>query len=174
MKFSKYIIFIILLSGITALVSSCSYSFTGASVPPHLKSVAIPLFDDRSSSAEPNLREDFTNELIQKFIDDNTLQKREKVNSDALIEGTILSLADSPTSVGNVQGTEAVTVRRITINVKVIYKDFVKRETIFEKNFSNYGDYNNEGDITAARQIAIQKAIDKITEDILLAVVSNW
>jgi hypothetical protein len=32
----------------------------------------------------------------------------------------------------------------------------------------------NEGDITSLRNGAIQETIDKITEDILLAVVSNW
>ncbi len=156
------------------LSSACSYSFTGASIPPHLNSVAIPLFDDRSGSGEPNLQEDFTNELIQKFIDDNSLQIRERVNADAILEGTILSLNDAPASVGAVGGTESVTTRRITLNVRVVYKDFVKKTTIFEQNFSNYADYENEGDITTLRNEAIQEAIDKITEDILLAVVSNW
>ncbi len=155
-------------------ISGCSYSFTGASIPPHLESVAIPLFDDRSGSGEPNLREDFTNELIQKFIDDNSLQIRERVNSDAILEGSILSLNDAPSSVGAVGGAESVTTRRVTITVRVIYKDFVKKNTIFEQSFSNYADYENEGDITTLRNNAIQEAIDKITEDILLAVVSNW
>lgn len=159
---------------IVILISGCSYSFTGASIPPHLESVAIPLFDDRSGSGEPNLREDFTNELIQKFIDDNSLQIRERVNSDAILEGTILSLNDAPSSVGAVGGAESVTTRRVTINVRVIYKDFVKKNTIFEQSFSNYADYENGGDITTLRNNAIQEAIDKITEDILLAVVSNW
>lgn len=157
-----------------AFISACSYSFTGASIPAHLESVAIPLFDDRSGSGEPNLEENFTNELIQKFIDDNSLQIREKVNADAIIEGTVLSLVDAPASVGAVGGAEAITTRRITLTARVVYKDFVKNTTIFEQSFSNYADYVNEGDITTLRSNAIQEAIDKITEDILLAVVSNW
>lgn len=159
---------------VSIIATACSYSFTGASIPPHLESVAIPLFDDRSGSGEPNLREDFTNELITKFIDDNSLQIRERVNSDAILEGTILSLNDAPSSVGAEQGIESVTTRRVTLTVRVTYKDFVKKETIFEQSFSNYADYENVGDITALRTEAIQEAIDKITEDILLAVVSNW
>jgi len=149
----------------------CSYSFTGASVPEHLKSIAIPDFVDRSGSGEPDLRVEFTNELIQKFIDDNTLRVDEKINADALLECTVSSLSDSPTVVA---GGENVSVRRINITVRVVYKDLVKRKTLFENNFSNFGDYDSTGDIIEGRRAAIETAVDKITEDILLAVVSNW
>ena len=56
----------------------CIYSFTGASVPEHLKTIAIPIADDRSGGAEPGLREKLTEVLTQKFIDDNTLQVTDK------------------------------------------------------------------------------------------------
>ena len=49
----------------------CPYSFSGASVPPHLKTIAIPFAEDRSGSGEPGLRELLTEKLTQKFIDDN-------------------------------------------------------------------------------------------------------
>lgn len=171
---SKFVRLLLINLVVTLLVinfTSCSYSFTGASVPPHLQSIAIPIFEDRSGYGEPGLREDFTNELIQKFIDDNTLQVDEKTNSDAILECTILSLKDAPAAIS---GGEDVTSRRMTITVKVTYKDLAKRKTVLDKNFSNYGDYENTGDITTARRQAITEAIDKITEDILLGVVSNW
>lgn len=174
MRFSNRLKLLLTVVFIGVFFSACSYSFTGASIPEHLSSIAIPLFDDRSGSGEPNLREDFTNELITKFIDDNSLQVRERVNADAILESTILSLQDAPSSVGAQSGTEQVTARRITITVRVVYKDFVMKKTIFEQTFSNYADYVNEGDITTLRNEAIQEVVDKITEDILLAVVSNW
>lgn len=174
MKFSNRIKILLALVSVALILNACSYSFTGASIPAHLESIAIPLFDDRSGSGEPNLREDFTNELITKFIDDNSLQVRERVNANAILESTILSLVDAPSSVGAQNGTDEITLRRITITVRVLYKDFVKKTTIFEQSFSNYADYVNEGDITTLRNEAIQETVDKITEDILLAVVSNW
>ncbi|MBN2571570.1 MAG: LptE family protein [Ignavibacteriales bacterium] len=148
----------------------CNYSFTGASVPDHIKSIAIPPVQNRSGSGEPTL-ELFTDELIQKFIEDNTLQVTEKVNADALLECTILSMNEAPAVIS---GDEKVPLIRLTLNVKVIYKDLVKKKTIFEKNFSNYFDYDNSTDITQARTDAINIAMDKIYEDILLSVVSNW
>jgi len=148
----------------------CAYSFTGASVPEHLKTIAIPIADDRSGSGEPGLREDLTQTLIEKFINDNTLQVSERTSANALLECSVISLNDAPAIVS---AGEDITSRRITIRVKVIYRDLVKRTTIFEKTFSNYSDYPASDPING-RQTAISAAIDLISEDILLDTVSGW
>lgn len=153
------------------LLESCSYSFSGASVPPHLKTIFITVFQDRSGSGEFNLGDRVTKQLNQKFIDDNTLIVSNRTSANAILDGSISSLTDTPSTIS---GGEKVSTRRVTLNVQVIYKDIVKKTTIFERNFSNYGDYSVGGDITSARKAAIETAIDKITEDILLGVVSNW
>lgn len=158
-------------------LSGCSYSFTGASVPPHLKTISIPLFIDRSGSGEFDLSERLTNGLTRKFIDDNTLTVGDKLKSDSIIEGTIVSLTDAPAVLSGADKVgENITSRRITITVKAVYRDLIKRQIIFERNFSNYGDYpvNDSVDIITVRRKAIETAIDRITEDILLGVVSNW
>jgi predicted rRNA methylase YqxC with S4 and FtsJ domains len=116
------------------------------------------------------LRELLTDQLTQKFISDNTLRVTEKVNANAIIESTITSLSDAPAVV---TAGEVISARRITINVRVVYKDLVKRRTIFERSFSNHGDYSSSGGI-AERKSAIELAIDRITEDILLDTVSGW
>ncbi len=163
---------IIILFFISVLLYGCSYSFTGSSVPSHLKSIAIPFCIDRSGSGEPNMADDFTSTLIDHFISDNSLAVTEKSKADAMLDCTIISISDAPTVI---QGGETVSTRRITIKAKAVYKDFVMKKTIFEKSFSNEGDYSTtEGDITTNRTDAIQTAIDRITEDILLAVVSDW
>lgn len=149
------------------------YSFTGASVPAHIKTIAIPISDDRSGSGEPGLRESLTNTLIQKFIDDNTLRVTERANANAVLECVITGFSDAPAVVSAGATSDNITVRRITITVQVTYKDLVLKKTISDKSFSNYGDYDPGADITQ-RQAAIETAIDKITEDILLDTVSGW
>ncbi len=164
------IFFLFIITVVINFAGCCLYSFTGASVPQHLKTIAIPIAEDRSGSGEPGLKELLTDQLVQKFINDNTLQVTEKVNADALLECVILPLSDAPVVVAAGENVEA---RRITLNVQVTYKDLVKRKTIFDKKFSNYGDYKSGGDISQRRD-AIQTAVDKITEDILLDTVSGW
>ncbi|MBK7632130.1 MAG: hypothetical protein IPJ23_15780 [Ignavibacteriales bacterium] len=165
-------ILIFLFVGLTAInfTGCCAYSFTGASVPEHLKTIAIPIADDRSGSGEPNLRESLTQKLIQKFIDDNTLQVGERTSANALLECSIVSLSDAPAIVS---AGESITSRRLTIGVRVIYRDLVKRTTVFEKTFSNYSDYQSSNPI-AGRKTAIEEALDLISEDILLDTVSGW
>lgn len=159
---------------ITAMVLNfagcCVYSFTGASVPEHLKTIAIPIADDRSGGAEPGLREKLTEVLTQKFIDDNTLQVTDKSSANAVLECTVISISDAPAIV---TAGEQIATRRITITVSVVNKDLVKKKNIFEQTFSNYGDYPSGGSIDS-RKNAINEAIDKIAQDILLAAVSGW
>ena len=166
----SFILFII-----TAMINfeGCGvYSFTGASVPEHIKTISIPIADDRSGAGEPNLRESFTQTLIQKFIDDNTLQVSDRNNVNSVLECTITGFSDAPSVVSASNAGESVSTRRITISVLVTYKDLVQKKNMFEKTFTNYGDYNP--DDISKRAEAITAAVDKITDDILLDTVSGW
>lgn len=156
--------------GVLNFTGCCGYSFTGASVPPHLKTIAIPMAEDRSGSGEPGLRELFTEKLTRFFLDDNSLEVAERTNADAIVECSIISLTSGPAVI---TGGETVSSLRITIGVKAVYRDLVQRVTVFDKNFSNYGDYAASGSFED-RRAAIESALDKIAEDILLETVSGW
>jgi hypothetical protein len=148
----------------------CFYSFTGASVPPHLNTIAIPIADDRSGSGEYGLRELFTNELTQKFIEDNNLSITDRTSANSVLECVIASYSDAPAVV---TAGENVQTRRITISVAVVFRDLVKRRTVYERTFSNYSDYPSGGTIDERRQ-AIANIVELITDDILLDTVSGW
>lgn len=151
-------------------LSSCSYSFTGSSVPPHLKTLSIPLFDDQSGSGEPNLREQLTNKLIERFRQDNSFTIAERSVADAVLEGVIITAVTSPSEVA---AGEKVTKNRFTIAVKVTYQDMKLKKKVYEKQFSNWGDYEISSG-PAQKQLGIEAAIDKLVEDILLETVSGW
>ncbi|MEW6511303.1 MAG: LptE family protein [Bacteroidota bacterium] len=153
-----------------ALLGGCVYSFTGASVPAHLKTVAIPLVDDQSGLGEPGLRETFTTELIQLFTTDNSLEVADRRTADAILEGSILSVADAPAVVA--QG-EQVTRRRITVTARFAFQDMKLRKKVWDRNFSNWGEYDSGGGLSQ-RQEGLQDALKKIAEDVLLETVSGW
>lgn len=163
---------VILFFPITVFSGCCAYSFTGSNVPEHIQTIAIPVVDDRSGFGEPGLREQITNELNRKFVDDNTLRVTDRTNANAVIECTVTSIVDAP---GVVSAGETVSKRKITISIMVVYKDLVKRKTIYERTFSNYSFYPQDNvDNITVRKAAISDAIDKITQDILLDTVSGW
>ena len=154
-----------------SLIWGCSYSFTGSSVPPHLKTIAIPIVKDKSGSGEPSLSNDLTQNLTQQFIEDNNLQVVNSVTADAILSVTIIAMPDRVEVVSG--ENEKASKRRITIKVKAVYKDLVMKKNIFDRNFSNYGIFETDN-YAENRQDAIQVAIDNVALDLLLAVVADW
>ena len=148
----------------------CAYSFRGSSVPSHIKTIAIPIFDDQSGFGEAGLREKFTNAVIARFLNDNTLQITEKNTADSIVEGVITSVKPEPSVVG---GGEQVRKWRITITAKITYTDVKLHRKVWDKTLSNWGDYEYTGGLSA-RAEGIQQAINKLAEDILIETVSGW
>lgn len=163
-------VFINIILVVLVVASTGCYSFTGASVPSHLKTVAIPLMDDQTGLGEASLRERMTRTLTDLFIRDNSLEVADKSTADSILDGVIVSARDEIVSVG---GGETVNKRRINMAVRVVYQDMKLRKRLYEKTFNNYGDYDPTAGF-AQRQTAFDEAIRKISEDILLETVSGW
>jgi hypothetical protein len=151
--------------------AGCPYSFTGSSVASHLKTIGISVFEDNSNFGEAGLREQVTKSVTDKFINDNSLRVTDKKSADAILEGVILRITDRPATVGT---GEQINKRRIEIVVKVTYTDMVKRKKIYEKEFTDWGDYSSTGAGFTQRDEGLKTAIDKISEDIFLQTVSGW
>ena len=166
MRIFTFVLIVILLPG----CSGCPYSFTGSSVPTHLKTIAVPLFDDQSGFGEPGLREKLTNKLIDRFVRDNSFAVTDKTRADSIIEGVIVAVRDDPAVVTK---GEAVSKRRITITVKALFQDMKLKKKVWEKQLSNWGDYEITGG-PAQRRTADSLAIEKLAEDILIETVSGW
>ncbi|MFA6469022.1 MAG: LPS assembly lipoprotein LptE [Bacteroidota bacterium] len=161
---STLILFII----VCMLTFGSCYSFTGASVAPHLKTVAIPLFEDVSGFGEPGLREKFTQKVLELFRNDNNLEIGERLTADSIIEGTISTVIDAPSVIS---GNDIVTTRRVTVTVHATFTDMKLRKKIWERDFSNWGEYTQGQQV---RDVALIEAVNKVAEDILLETVSGW
>ncbi len=166
-KFIKTTLFTLSIINYQLFFSGC-YGFTGASVPAHLKTVAIPLLEDVSGFGEAGLREKFTQKLIELFRNDNNLEIGERLTADSIIEGTISTIIDAPSVIG---GNNIVATRRVTVTVHASYTDMKLRKKVWERDFSNWGEYT-QGKQT--RDVALNEAVNKVAEDILLETVSGW
>lgn len=153
-----------------ALAMSSCYSFTGASLPPHIKTVAIPLTDDISGFGQSDVRQRMTDILTEKFTREGSLQVTNRSRADALVESTITSITDE--NVG-VQQNEQLTTKRVTISVDVVYRDQKKQKDFWQRKFNQSADYPIDQTLAGLKS-ALQTAEDRLAEDILLAVISNW
>jgi hypothetical protein len=150
--------------------AGCPYSFTGASVPPHLKTIAIPIVEDQSGFGDATLRDQFSRQLLQRFVNDATLQPSDRTNADSILEGVITGVKDVPVVV---EGGDQVSKRRVSVTAHMTFRDLKLRKKVWEKDFTQWGDYPSGGGPTQ-RNDGISEALRKITEDILNETVAGW
>ena len=162
--------FVLFYFSFVIVFAGCTYSFKGGSVPPHLKTIAIPIVEDQSAYGDPTLRDSFTKQLVERFTNDNTLQLTDRTMADAMLEGVVTEVKDAPVVL---QGGEQVTQRRITVTVRMTFQDLKLHKSLWEKSFSNWGDYPSGGGLTQ-RSEGTAEAIKKLTEDILNETVAGW
>ncbi|MCC6866726.1 MAG: LptE family protein [Ignavibacteria bacterium] len=150
---------------------SCNYSFKGASPPDGIKTIYIPTIRDESGFGLPSLGEDLTTLLKNKFINDNTLEYAEKTQADGMLNVVIKSFTDEALVV---TGNETVSRRKVTITVSADFTNLRKQKNIWKRDFSNWGEYDSSTGGFSKRDEGVKSAEDKITDDILLEVISNW
>ncbi|MFC1569674.1 LPS assembly lipoprotein LptE [bacterium] len=142
------------------------YTFSGSTLPAHIKTVGIPLFEDRT--AEFGIDQQITDLIIDAIRDDNTLKIADPGNADALLHGVITSIREP---VGQYDANETASDFRVSLSIKASFEDMHQREVRWEGNFSDFGTYDN---IETTREDAIKEAVDKIAEDIINKTVSDW
>ncbi len=149
-------------------VGGC-YSFTGGSVPPHLKTLRIRTVDDQSGFGNPEYGVFLTQTLIEEFENDGTFTLVQE-KPDAELAATIRAVRDELLVI---QTGEQERERKLTVVVEAMYWDRVKQKQVWRKTFSQYRVYAVAGG-TEARDQAAKEALAAIAEDIFLAVVSYW
>ncbi len=165
----------LLLLGFMPALSGCSYySFTGATVPAHLRTIAIPLVEDRSLSTQTALDDRLTRLLVDRFVGQTRLSLApDPDNADAVLTVVIERYTNEATAVG---GQERTTRNRVSINVQVIYEDRVEEKELMRRTFSGFEEYDpfdpEKG--LAGEDDAAAAALEKIADDIFTAATSNW
>lgn len=154
---------------ITALILSGCYSFTGGTIPPHLRSMSISQAGDNSGFGNPRFREALTEQIIDRFRNNNSFVLVE-TGGDARITAAISTINDATVTVGS---GELERERKVTVTMEAEYYDGVKKKSIWKKSFSNFQIYTvTEGQI--GRDNGITKALKQNSDDLITAVVSGW
>ena len=168
MKSSRHVL---LLGSLILLMSGCSYySFSGATIPEHLGTIAIPQVEDNSISTFATLDDEMTQLLIDRFVSQTRLSLSSRNDdADALLQVEITRYVNAPTSVS---GNERATRNRITITVNVTYDDQVENTPLVSRTFSSFEEYDPFDPST--EEVAAKASLEKIADDIFTAATSNW
>ncbi len=155
------------------VLASCtmSYSFTGASIPPEVKTIRIDHFPNNAPLVNPTLNQVFTDALRDKFQSQTSLMI---VNDggDLVIEGEIIDYNTRPAAI---QSDDRAALNRLTIAVKVSYiNKFDESQNFSMQTFTRYEDYDSTEDLTAVSDNLVPIIVEYLVEDIFNKTVVNW
>lgn len=165
-------ILILTVIALSMLLNGCkiSYSFTGASISPDVKTVSIQYFENRASLVQVGLSQFLTDALIDKCKSQTSLGVVRGIG-DVNFEGEITDYNTSPLTVA---ADARAAMNRFTITVKVKFTNSIEPELSYEQSFSRYEDYDSNLNLSSVEKGLSDKIIEMIVEDIFNKAFANW
>ena len=171
-------------------ILSCGLYSLAGSIPPHIKSISIPLVNNQTSDFA--ISEDLTDAIIKQFNQSGILSIQNEGEAHSILKCTVNKIIDGPYSYNK---NESISEYRYKVDVKIEWYDNSQGKNIINKNYSGFGAYGLSGDISAdgidndndgkidseddnefgePRSFAAKVAINKIAEDILNDILTTW
>lgn len=153
----------ILFFGLLFLTGCGYYSFSGSTLPGHIKTVHVPLFEDQT--AEFGIDQSLTDQIIESITKDNTLKIADRRRADALLTGKIVTVREKAAQYTE---DEVASNFRIHITIQAKFEDIKRRNIIWEETWTEWGEYDSD------RETGISEALKKLAENIVNETVSGW
>jgi len=147
-----------------------SYSFTGASISPEVKSISIQYFQNRANLVQPGLSQYLTDELSDKCRAQTNLEFLNDAG-DVNFEGEINDYRTAPLTVS---GDAQAAMNRFTISVRVRFTNSIDPDFSFEQVFSRYEDYDGALELSDVEQDLSERIVEQLIEDIFNKAFVNW
>ena len=154
------------------IMNSCrmSYSFTGASISPNVKTVSIAYFPNNAALVVPTLSRTVTDALRDYFTSQTNLNLVNR-SGDLNLDGTITQYVVVPVAI---QGNETAAMNRLTITLNVKFSNKTDPKQNWETTFSKYRDYSSTFNLSAVQDGLIKEITDDLVQDIFNKAVVNW
>jgi hypothetical protein len=154
------------------LLFSCGYTTSPALLPSHMKTVSIPVFEN--GTTEYTLEQDITNAVIARFVRDNHLRIVDEKSASSVVHGRVTQYKNAVFGFSTASQAQEY---RVTISVRVTFKDLVKNREVWSDEIirtANYYVQNVPGDSARTELDGRKEAIDKIADEVLSRSVEGW
>jgi Lipopolysaccharide-assembly len=171
-RFTLKSLVLILFFVLMAVFTGCkiSYSFSGASISPAVKTFSVQYFQNRAALVQPGLSQYITDAIIDKCKGQTSL-KYVNGTGDVNFEGDISDYNTRPLTVA---ADAQAAMNRFTITVKVKFTNAVDPTLSFDQTFSRYEDYDSNLDLSRVEKDLSDKIVEMIVEDIFNQAFVNW
>ncbi len=164
---------IVLVFIFSMLLHGCrmSYSFNGASIDYTLtKTIALHQFLNQAPMVYATTTQTFNEKMKDVFVR-NTKLKITDVNPDLEIEGEITRYDTTPQAV---KDDAYASLARLTMTVKMRYKNNKKPTEDKEETFTAYRDYDSSKTLSDVQEELDKQLAEEIVDQIFNATMSNW
>jgi len=131
---------------------------------------SVDIFEVQAANDPAGYGSNFT-EFLRDFIVSRSKLKMVKENAEIEISGKVISYSTTPVSV---QSNEVAALNRLTIGIKVSVINNKDEKQSFEKLFSQFSDYDSSNDLSSVEDQLLEEINEKISQDILNQLSSNW
>jgi len=163
--------FLLLMIGAMLLVScKVKYSFTGASIPPEVKTISVHYLKNTAALVKPTLSMQLTDELRNRFTSQTSLTPVTS-NGDFDISGEITNYATSPVAI---QGNQTAALNRLTVTINIRFVNKFDEKQNYETSFSRYVDYPSSQALASVESQIIEEIIGYLVDDVFNKTAVNW
>ncbi|WP_439183944.1 LptE family protein [Carboxylicivirga taeanensis] len=153
-------------------ITACSVSMTmsGASIPENINKFSVQYFDNRAPLINPVLSQNFTEGLKDRISNESRLAL---VNGtgDVDFSGEITGYSVRPMAI---QADAVSAETRLSMTVKVRYKNYKDPKLNWESSFSAFRDFPSDQNINAVENDLTTEMIEEITENIFNKAFADW
>lgn len=165
----RYLLFLLTLVTLTAC--TISYKLNGASIDyTTTQTISFEYIPIKASLVYAPLAITFNDKLQQKYINQTRLEQV-KTGGDLQLSGAITGYSLSNQAINS---DAYATVTRLTIKVKIKFVNKNNKAENFEKEFSQYEDFDASKLLTDVQDELCDQITDKLVEEIFNATVANW
>jgi hypothetical protein len=135
-----------------------------------LKTIAIPLFEDRTQSGQPAMGETLTDLMTKRFVRQTRLRLvQDEYEADVVLRGYISQYGTQPAAVSS---NEVATQNRVSIEVFAEYYNNKTQKTTFNRSFVQ--SLNFDATRLGEENTAARTVLSRISEDVFTAATSDW
>jgi hypothetical protein len=147
-----------------------SYSFTGASISPDVKTFAINEFVTRAPNVNPTYPEYVVEELRKRFIRQTGLSYS-ATTPDLEFEGSITGYEIKPMSL---READQEAMNRLTVTIQVKFTNNKNHDQDFDSSFSHFSDFSTSVNLADVEESLLKDITEQIIDQIFNKSVANW
>lgn len=152
------------------MVQSCGiYSFSGVNLN-GAETISFKYFENVAPVVNPDVSLTLYDQMYERFVSQTPLNYIQR-DGDLVFEGKITEYSVKPI---DIKAGETAAYNRLTISVKVTFKNFKNPKNNFEKSFSWYSDYEASKNLADVETELVEEICEVITDKIFNASVVNW